>query len=167
MNKLIQCCLNIGFVKKIMSIPLVKKILNKETISYLFFGVLTTIVSYGVYVIAMLIAGVSEGDKGFEFAYNLSTLISWVFAVAFAYITNKLFVFSSKSFALNIILKEITGFVGARLFSLLCEIVWMNVVVSGFGMNDKIAKILANVFVIIINYFFSKFFIFKNNSKEV
>lgn len=166
-ESMFQKALKIGFIRKIFEIPIVKKLLNKETINYLIFGVLTTIVSYGVYIIAMWIWGVSEGDPNFELAFNVSTIISWILAVAFAYITNKLYVFESKSFKLGVLVKEILAFVGARLFSLVCEVIWMNVVVTGLGMNDKLAKILANVFVIIINYFFSKFFIFKKDKKEV
>ena len=161
-KKITQKIMNIAIVKKIIEIPLVKKLLNRETISYLIFGVLTTIVNYVVYILSMLIFNVSENDGGFLFAVSASTVIAWIFAVAFAYITNKLYVFQSKSFELKLVLKDASAFIGARLFSLGCEVVWMAAVVSpAIGMNDKIAKILANVFIIIINYFFSKMFIFK------
>ncbi len=165
MMKLIDAILNIGFIKKILEIPIFKKFLNRETINYLIFGVLTTIVNYVVYVAIMYLSGMSEADDGYQMLINIAVLISWVFAVAFAYITNKLYVFESKSFEFKIVVKECIAFVAARLFSLGCEVVWMNIVVS-LGMNDKIAKILANVFIIIMNYFFSKFFIFKEKQKK-
>jgi len=161
-KSIITKAMDIGIVKRTLNIPIVKKLLNKETISYLIFGVLTTIVNYVVYILAMILCGVSEGEEGFLFYVSASTVIAWIFAVAFAYITNKLYVFESKSFEPKLIIKEVSAFVGARLFSLGCEVVWMTVVVSpSIGMNDKIAKILANVFIVIINYFFSKMFIFK------
>ncbi len=160
--------LNMGIVKKFLSIPFIKKCVNKETINYLIFGVLTTIVNYAVYIAAMWLSGFSEGQDGFMYAVSVSTVIAWIIAVAFAYITNKLYVFESRSFEFKTVFKEVAAFVGARLFSLGCEVLWMMAVVNPkVGMNDKIAKILANVFVVIMNYFFSKFFIFKNKNEEV
>ncbi|MCI8805333.1 MAG: GtrA family protein [Clostridiales bacterium] len=157
-----------GIVKKFLSIPFIKKCVNKETINYLIFGVLTTIVNYAVYIAAMWLSGFSEGQDGFMYAVSVSTVIAWIIAVAFAYITNKLYVFESRSFEFKTVFKEVAAFVGARLFSLGCEVLWMMAVVNPkVGMNDKIAKILANVFVVIMNYFFSKFFIFKNKNEEV
>ncbi len=155
--------LNIGIIKKILNIPFIKKCINKETVSYLIFGVLTTVVNYIVYIGAMWLSGFSEEQEGFMYAVSAATVIAWVIAVAFAYITNKIYVFKSRSFEPKTVVKEAAAFVGARLFSLGCEVVWMMAMVSPkVGMNDKIAKILANVFVVIMNYFFSKFFIFKN-----
>jgi len=152
-----------SFMNRLLNVAIVKKFINKETINYLIFGVLTTIVNYAVYVIVMWASGTGEGDSEYITVVNAAVIISWIFAVAFAYITNKLYVFESKSFKPGLIIKEVIAFVGARLFSLGCEVLWMNIVVGpAIGMNDKVAKILANVFVMIANYFFSKFFIFKN-----
>ena len=161
----------INLTEKILKkIPFLNKLANRETISYLIFGVLTTIVNYVVYIISMeafASGGISEPThENYILAVNVSTVIAWVLAVAFAYITNKLYVFESKSFKLKVVIKECVAFVAARLFSGVCELIWMFVVVGQFEMNDKLAKILANVFVIIMNYFFSKFFIFKNDKKE-
>lgn len=161
----------INLTEKILKkIPILNKLANRETISYLIFGVLTTIVNYVVYIISMEIfasSGISDStNEQYIWAVNISTVIAWVLAVAFAYITNKLYVFESKSFKVKVVLKESAAFVAARLFSGVCELVWMFLVVGQFEMNDKLAKILANVFVIIMNYFFSKFFIFKNDKKE-
>ncbi len=161
----------INLTEKILKkIPILNKLANRETISYLIFGVLTTIVNYVVYIISMEIfasSGISDStNEQYIWAVNISTVIAWVLAVAFAYITNKLYVFESKSFKLKVVLKESAAFVAARLFSGICELIWMFLVVGQFEMNDKLAKILANVFVIIMNYFFSKFFIFKNDKKE-
>lgn len=130
---------------------LIQKFLNRETISYLVFGVLTTIVNYVSY----------EACKWLGIHYTIATIVAWVLAVAFAYITNKLFVFESKSFEKAILIKEITAFVSCRVFSGLCDLGFMVLAVEIIGINDSIAKLVANVFVVIINYIFSKLFIFK------
>lgn len=130
---------------------LIQKFLNRETISYLVFGVLTTIVNYISY----------ELCKWLGIHYTVSTVIAWMLAVAFAYITNKLYVFESKSFEKAVLIREIASFVGCRLFSGLCDLGFMVVAVELIGMNDSIAKLVANVFVVVINYIFSKLFIFR------
>ena len=91
-------------------IELVKKFCNRETISYLIFGILTTIVNQVTFEICKFM-GVN---------YVVSTIIAWILAVSFAYITNKLFVFESKSWETSLILKEISSFVACRLFSGAC-----------------------------------------------
>ena len=130
---------------------LIQKCLNRETISYLVFGVLTTIVNYVSY----------EACKWLGIHYTVATVIAWVLAVAFAYITNKLFVFESKSFEKAVLIKEITAFVSCRVFSGICDLGFMVLAVEIIGINDSIAKLVANVFVVVINYIFSKLFIFK------
>lgn len=130
---------------------LIQKFLNRETISYLVFGVLTTIVNYLSY----------EVCKWLGIHYTVATVIAWVLAVAFAYITNKLFVFESRSFEKAVLIKEITAFVSCRVFSGLCDLGFMVLAVEIIGINDSIAKLAANVFVVVINYIFSKLFIFK------
>lgn len=132
---------------------LIQKFLNRETISYLVFGVLTTIINYVSY----------EACKWLGIHYTVATVIAWVLAVAFAYITNKLFVFESKSFDKAVLIKEITAFVSCRIFSGLCDLGFMVLAVEIIGINDSIAKLVANVFVVVINYIFSKLFIFKKN----
>ncbi len=151
---------------RIKNIPAVGKFVNKETINYLIFGVLTTIVSYVSFIAVILLSGLENGQDGYMIVLNTANIISWILAVSFAYITNKVFVFESKSFEFNVIIKESAAFAGARLFSLGCEIIWMNIVVGQFDMNESVAKILANVFVMIMNYFFSKFFIFGNKKNK-
>lgn len=129
----------------------VTKFLNKETISYLIFGILTTIVNFISYELCKLIG----------IGYEISTIIAWALAVVFAYITNKLFVFESKSFNKTLIFKELSTFVLSRLFSGICDFAFMLIAVGMYGMNDSIAKLLTNVFVVIINYILSKLFVFK------
>lgn len=138
---------------------LIKKFLNKETISYLIFGVLTTIINIVVFWFA-------ERELAFIMSEDAASLvgnvIAWVISVAFAFVTNKLFVFESKSMAFKVVMAELTGFVIARLLSLAFDEGFMFVAIVLLGMNSLIAKIISNVFVVIINYVLSKFFIFKN-----
>ncbi len=133
---------------------LVKKFCNRETISYLIFGVLTTIVNQVTFEVCKFM-GVN---------YVVSTIIAWVLAVAFAYITNKLFVFESKSWEMSLVLKEVSSFVACRLFSGACDLGFMVFTVEYIHINDSLAKLCSNVFVVIINYVFSKLFIFKKKS---
>ena len=138
---------------------LIKKFLNKETISYLIFGVLTTIINIVVFWFA-------ERELAFIMSEDAASLvgnvIAWVISVAFAFVTNKLFVFESKSMAFKVVMAELTGFLIARLLSLAFDEGFMFVAIVLLGMNSLLAKIISNVFVVIINYVLSKFFIFKN-----
>ncbi|MDO5557051.1 MAG: GtrA family protein [Clostridia bacterium] len=136
----------------------IKKMIKKyrEVIMYGIFGVLTTVVNYLTYYLVSRLCGLG---------INVSNIIAWVISVAFAYITNKIWVFESKDNSITNILEEIIKFIGARVFSLLLELVIMNVFVGIMGMNDLIIKIIANIIVIIINYVLSKFMIFKKNKE--
>lgn len=140
---------------KIMSNKLVKfgiKMYKKyeEIINYLFMGGCTTIVSIGTYAICTSL---------FNIHYQVSNVISWVFAVAFAFITNKLFVFKVKDN--NNLLHEIYQFVKFRILSLIIDMLCMYVLVDLFSINDIISKILVQIIVVVLNYVFSKLFIFK------
>ncbi len=136
----------------------VLKIIKSEVFRYLFFGGLTTVVSIGSY--AVFSYALSADGKISVFGVQLANVFSWILAVAFAYITNKLFVFESKSFKLDVIKTEAASFAAARLFSLGVEARWL-FVLTYLGVNDKIAKISGQFFVVILNYIFSKLFIFK------
>ncbi len=141
-------------IKKLLS-----KVLNRETISYLVFGVLTTVVCLVSYeLIKLLLTG---GGELSTLQMNIANVGSWIIAVAFAFVTNKFFVFQSRSVAFKTLMKEIPSFVGARVLSLIFEIVWMNVTVGLLHINDSIAKIGAQFGIVVMNYVFSKLFIFK------
>lgn len=133
-------------------------IFNIETISYVAFGVLTTIVSIVSYeLIKRLISGKKEPA---QLVINIATVGSWVLAVAFAFITNKVFVFHSESFEMMLLINEAVKFLGARLLSLGFEIVWMNVTTGILKWNDSFCKIAAQFVIVVLNYIFSKLFIF-------
>jgi len=120
----------------------------KETFNYLVVGVLTTLISIISYNLF----------RFFISDITICTVLSWIVAVGFAYICNRVFVFQSTS---KKYLKEISSFVFSRLFSLLVEIVLMLLLVKLFTINDRIAKIIVQVIVIVLNYITSKIFVFK------
>ena len=134
-------------------------LINRETISYLIFGVLTTVVSIVSYEAVKRL--LSHKKEPTPLIINIATLSSWVLAVAFAYITNKLFVFQSASMEMRVLFKEISAFVGARLLSLGFEILWMNITTVILKWNDSFCKIAAQFVIVVMNYIFSKLFIFK------
>lgn len=131
----------------------------KEIISYVFWGGITTIVNWIVYAFFVELLSVSP---------SVSNVIAWIAAVAVAYITNKLFVFENKSW--RNVSKEIAMFLSARIFSGVIEIAGMPVMLSllnwgaFLGVDGFGEKLVLSVIVIILNYFFSKYFIFKNKN---
>lgn len=135
----------------------------KEIIMYLIFGVGTTVVNWVIYTVIVML--------GKEVNLTIANIIAWVGAVAFAYITNKLWVFESKSWNPKIVWKELGMFLGARIFSGIFEIglfpvlVWLGMNQAIFGVEGMLAKVVISVLVIVLNYIFSKLLVFKK--KEV
>ena len=129
----------------------------REQILYLIFGGLTTVLNWGVYFLCTRVLGWEE---------LLSNGLAWVAGVLFAFFTNKLFVFESKSWKPEVALPEFGEFVGARLLSLLVDEGFMLLTVKILHWPDLPMKIFSNVIVIIINYFFSKLIIFRKKEKE-
>ena len=132
---------------------LITKLLNRETISYLIFGVITTGINIGIYRLCTTV----------HIVYWLSTIIAWVIALIFAFVTNKIFVFESKNMQPILVFKEAVSFVAARSVSGLCDLGFMIFAVEIIHMDDFIAKLITNVFVVVINYLFSKLVIFKKD----
>ena len=137
---------------------LLKKVLNKEVIMYLIFGVLTTVVALVVYY--GLIYTILNPENAIQL--QVANIISWVAGVTFAYITNRKFVFESKE---ENKLKEISKFVTSRIGTLLLDMLIMFVGVTLLKQNDKIIKIVSQILVIIGNYILSKLFVFKKDKK--
>ena len=129
----------------------------KSIIAYLFFGVLTTLINWGSYYLFYNIASIPNVP---------STIIAWIIAVAFAFITNKLWVFNSKSFNSKTILHEIWTFTVARLITGILDVVIMYFAVDVFAWNSTLWKMLSNIIVIILNYIFSKLFVFKKENSD-
>ncbi len=125
----------------------------KEVINYLVFGVLSMIVNFASYYLFARVLNIDE---------VISSGLSWFCSVLFAYITNKLFVFESKTNTAKEFLKEMISFFLSRVLSgILCDVGTFALMVKVFGINDMVAKIVTQVMVVIVNYILSKFFIFK------
>ena len=133
-------------------LALIKK--YEEIIRYLIIGVLTTVVSLVTYYICVFTF--LNPENGVEL--QIANIISWIISVAFAYITNRTFVFKSKS---KDITKEIITFIGARVVTLLMDMAIMFVFVTVVHLNDKLFKLVSQIVVILANYVFSKLFVFK------
>lgn len=143
----------------------------KELISYVFFGALTTLVNFLTFSLFRVLLG--------EELYLLNNAIAWFVSVVFAYITNKIFVFKSESFETKTLLKEISEFFGARIFSFGIEEggMWLLIDLLGFGeyslkafgleiSGQLIAKLILSVIVVIFNYFASKLVIFRKKASN-
>ena len=125
----------------------------KEIINYLFFGVLATFVSFATYFVFA---------KVFKIEEVTSNVISWICAVLFAYFTNKMFVFESKTSEKKELFKEMGKFFLARIISgITCDVGNFALMVKVFHINDIISKFVTQVMVVIVNYLFSKLIIFK------
>lgn len=123
-----------------------------EVLSYLIFGVLTTVVNYIVYLPAYNLLRLSAA---------LSNAIAWVVAVAFAYLTNKPFVFKSHDWSAKTVIPELTKFVGCRVASGAAETLILLVTVDILNWNGNLWKLLTSVLVVMLNYIASKLVVFR------
>ena len=140
---------------------LIKKLIRNELVTYVFFGFLTTIINYGVFYIFYTLFG--------DDFVLIANIIAFFFATVFAYVTNKLFVFGSRSWEKAVLKREVSSFLGARIVSFLFEefglFVCANLLNVGqysiFGLDGvMIAKITLSFIVVAINYVLSKMYIF-------
>ena len=131
-------------------INLIKK--HWDIVSYLIFGVLTTAVNYIVYLPCYNLL---------SFSAALSNVIAWVAAVAFAYLTNKPFVFHSHDWSAQTVIPELTKFVGARIASGALETIIIFLTVDLLSWNGNLMKLIISVLVVIINYVSSKLLVFR------
>lgn len=140
-----------------------KKMYKKyeEIINYLIVGVLTTVVSLSTYYLCV----VTILNPHIGWQLQVANIISWICAVAFAYITNRIFVFKSNN---KNIFKEISSFTSSRVVTLLMDMFIMFMIVTVFNGNDKIGKLVTQVVVTVGNYILSKLFVFKegNDGKQ-
>ena len=127
---------------------------NWEVLSYLIFGVLTTVVNYLVYLPVYNLLGLSAA---------ISNALAWVAAVAFAYLTNKPFVFKSHDWSAKTVIPELTKFVGCRLASGAAETLILLVTVDILRWNGNIWKLITSVLVVVLNYIASKLVVFRKN----
>ena len=133
----------------------IKKLWTKyrEIINYLIFGVLTTVVNI---VTFYLLTALSVN-------WQISNVIAWITSVVFAYITNKRYVFESSN---KSVWKEFLSFVYFRLLSFVIDMGCMYLMIDIMNINDLISKVVVNVLVVILNYVFSKLFVFKKKETK-
>ena len=129
----------------------------EDVLLYLIFGVLTTLVNFATYYICY---------TKLHWINLVSNTVAWILSVMFAFITNKIWVFKSKSFQTELVLRELITFVVSRLSTWLLETVIMIVGVDILKGYWLIAKVIASVLVVILNYVFSKLFIFRKNKEN-
>ena len=122
-----------------------------DIVSYLFFGVLTTVVNYLIYLPVFNFCGLSAA---------VSNMIAWVGAVAFAYLTNKPFVFQSHDWSAKTVIPELTKFVSCRLASGVMETLILLLTMGCLHWNGNIWKLVTQVLVVIVNYVGSKLLVF-------
>lgn len=134
---------------------------HQEIISYLFFGGATTVINWAAYALCVGMLGM---------AVTPGNMLSWLVAVLFAFVTNKLWVFNSKSWAWPLWLKEAGAFFGSRIFTGLVEFAGVPLLIKLgldmplFGIEGFAAKLIVSVVVIILNYILSKFLAFRRKS---
>ncbi|WP_297376730.1 GtrA family protein [uncultured Helcococcus sp.] len=124
----------------------------KGPILYIFFGGITTLINIISYYISY---------KTLHLSNVTSTILAWIFSVIFAFISNKIWVFESKSWNKNIVTKELVSFVSVRLLTGFLDIAIMYIGVDLLNYNGLLMKIASNLFVLVSNYIGSKLFIFK------
>lgn len=123
-----------------------------DILTYLFFGVLSTVVNYAVYLPCYNLLGLSA---------SVSNVIAWVVAVAFAFMTNKPFVFKSHDWSKEVLVPELTKFVACRIGSGVMETGLIFLFVDLIGFDGNIIKLITSVLVVILNYIGSKLLVFK------
>ena len=145
--------------KALTSIKEFKIFLKKysEVISYLIFGVLTTLINLATFWILSTV---------FNLETIAATVAAWIIAVTFAFITNKIWVFKSKTKTNQETTKEAVMFVIARLITLGIEVFLMWLMVDNFKQDKLIWKLLCNIITVILNYLFSKLIVFKEKKAK-
>ena len=131
---------------------------HREIIAYIICGAATTLVSLVTYYLfAELIFDINNA-----FELQVTNMLSWIISVAFAFVTNRIFVFQSKASPL----KEIIKFYMARIGTLLIDMFLMYLFVTVCSFNDMFVKIIVQIVVIVLNYLFGKKLVFKGENKK-
>jgi len=131
---------------------------HKDIVLYLFFGGLTTIVSLVSFAIPIYVFGINE---------MIANTISWILAVAFAFFTNRIYVFNSPTKKVSHFLFQLFSFYGGRLFSFGVEMLIIYIFITKLSYNDMLIKILASFIVLAMNYIISKWIVFRKKNQNV
>ncbi|SHH74646.1 Putative flippase GtrA (transmembrane translocase of bactoprenol-linked glucose) [Clostridium collagenovorans DSM 3089] len=124
----------------------------EKIIKYLIFGVLTTAVNIGIYFLLVNL---------FKINYLIGNTVAWIASVIFAYITNKIYVFKSRTISFWESLRECSSFIACRIFSGAIDMLTMYIMIELVSVQSILAKFISNVIVILLNYILSKLIIFK------
>lgn len=144
-------------IEKNMKNKIIKLLNNREAVRYLIFGALTTAVDYVSYAVFSRVINLDE---------NISNIAAQIMAILFAYVTNKMFVFESSHLGFTRTFYEFVKFISSRLLTMGINTVMFFVLYELMNVNDIAAKIAATILVVILNFIFSKLFVFKNNIEK-
>lgn len=134
---------------------LIKNLYENSVVRYVFFGGVTTLVNIAsFYILRKLHVGL-----------NVANLISIILAILFAYVVNSVFVFQDHCETLSDHIRPFCKFVSARMVTMAVEVGGVWLLVEAYGMNDMAGKFVTQIIVTIINYIFSKFFVFTTGKK--
>ena len=134
----------------------------RELFLYVVIGVLTTAVSYATYAAAtrLIMAALGRSEISVGIA-DAGTVIQHIVAIAFAFVTNKKFVFHTPVWRGKPFWREAWTFTTARLLSVALDLALMALAVGVLRMDDRVAKLIIQVIIVVVNYFASKFWVFK------
>lgn len=124
----------------------------KQIISYLFWGVCTTVINIGVYYLCYFV---------FHIGNISSNMLAWIMAIVFAFITNKLFVFERLSLRFYVVIREFLYFSICRISTGIIDMLMMYLTIDVMCFDALICKIWINIFIVVMNYIASRYFIFK------
>ena len=146
---------------KIMSLPILRVFegfykKNKSVLLYLFFGALTTAVSIATFFVCGTVAGINV---------HIANTISWIAAVTFAFVTNRIWVFDAKTNSKREFFSQARDFYVGRLATYFVEELILLLFVNGLELNQDIIKIIAQVVILVLNYVISRFFVFRKKNK--
>lgn len=137
---------------------MIKKLFESEMIRYVVAGGMTTFVNFASFFVIRLVSDMSR---------SAANVIAISLAIVFAYFANGFFVFHGEKKSVAVMVREFVSFIGVRLFAMLVEVVGTNLLCDSFRYNEFVSKIIIQVVVLVINYIFSKCFVFKKHEKSV
>lgn len=135
----------------------IKKMYRNQAVRYIFFGGCTTFVNLGSYAFLRMVCGVDM---------TLANVIAIFLSILFAYVVNKQFVFESKTTGARQLLTEMGSFIGMRLSTMFIEVFGVVFLSCLFAIPEVISKLALQVVVLVLNYIFSKVFVFSKKEKE-
>ncbi len=137
---------------------LVVKLYNNSAVRYIVTGGMTTFVNLAMFIVLFY---------GVKLSFSASNVIAILCAIIFAFFANKIVVFRSKNYSMATWVREGITFIGARLFTMLVEVLVPILMISQLGMNELVAKLLIQVVILVLNYIISKFFVFKEQTEQL